>query len=269
MDGPGANQLHKQLLHTPKAIAGASPWGVCAVSLQTTARKAAQPWQTYLNSSQASGSSEPRWPLLTREEKRRLFDQRTVVGDLAHPCVSWRDRPGGRWEGRHQRCYLASTSHHRLNLPVPSQLLKQVFKLQHHSGTSTFQHCSATPAARKSCPGNTDNRSIQHHLNFHFHPRESFFSRKVQQNLHTEYKKPYIPLKESQVFRLGGFPKAFIEDENFQWSATMNLKLWRNMWPKLKTFFFVFSSVLLDTSYGGLCLYYPLICTWSHCKFLY
>lgn len=103
----------------------------------------------------------------------------------------------------------------RLDLPVPSQLLKQGVKLQPHPGT--LQHFNtANPAARISCPGNTDNWSIQHHLNFHLHPRERFFSREVQQSLPNEYKKPYIPLKENQVFRLVGSPKAFTEDENFQ-----------------------------------------------------
>lgn len=191
--------------------------------------------------------------------------------DLAYSCVSWGDRPVGRWEGKHQRCYLAYTSHHH----------RGWIYLCHHSCWNRVLNCSTTmehqhfntgtanPAARISCPGNTDNWSIQHHLNFHLHPRERFFSREVQQSLPNEYKKPYIPLKENQVFRLVGSPKAFIEDENFQWPATMKLKLWNSMWPKLWTFFFVFSSILLDTNYCGLCLCYPLIYTWRHCRFLY
>lgn len=126
-DGAGVNQLHKWV---PKAITAMSPWGVSAASLQTAARKAALPWQTYSNSSQASGSSKAaRWPLLIREEKEKtIFDQHTAVSDVAYSTVSWRDRPVSRWEGKHQSCtmcYLAYTSHcHRDWIYLCHQLLK-------------------------------------------------------------------------------------------------------------------------------------------------
>jgi len=164
------------------------PPGVCADSLQTAARKAALPWQTYSNCSQAAGSSKATcWPLLIREEKEKtIFDQHTVGRWHIPP---WHGEAGQLADAREdikavrcviQHVLLIATETVDLPVQAAAETGWQTAAPYWNDNTST---ATADTAVRISCIGNTGNRSMQCHLNFHLHlSKRLIFSRKIQQS---------------------------------------------------------------------------------------